>query len=583
MSRLPFLSHRRAGVSWIGISGVLGVAVVIAGAAMYFMPDGAFTPQAEGPLTAKVKRGAFVHELIERGEVESAGTVDVRCEVASRNTGGVTILELVPEGTRVKAGDVIGKLDSSGLEAELAAQQIVCNGSAAALIQARTTYDTAIIAKQEYLEGTFKNEEQLIQQEIFQAEEDLRRAEQYLKYSEQLAAKNFVTPLTLEADRFAVEKAKKVLDAAKTKLYVLQNLTKQKMLGTLDAAIKTAESQLRSVESSHQIDLDKLEFIKSQIEKCTLRAPQDGEVTYAAPTDYRDSNEVIIKEGAVVRERQVIIRLPNPDKMQVNAKVNESKIRLIKIGMPARIKVEAFAGAELEGTVTKVFAYANRSRWSASTVKDFSVIVEIKDPPYGLRTGSSAEVRIRVDQAPDELLAPVQAILEHGGKYYCVWNKGEQWEAKPVELGSTNGAEVVVLSGVNENDNVVLNPRAYLDKLNLPPIMPETLEFDPKQMVANDGESAGASAEAAQGPSGDGNAAPAQGGPRAGNMLQTFDKNGDGRLSADEVPPQMAGRFTSGDKNGDGFLDADEISALPRSRRPGGAPPDSEVGGGAGQ
>jgi hypothetical protein len=156
------------------------------------------------------------------------------------------------------------------------------------------------------------------------------------------------------------------------------------------------------------------------------------------------------------------------------------------------------------------------------------------------------------------LLAPVQAVLEHNGKYYCVWKNAEGLVAKEVQLGATNDTHVVVKGGVTETDEVVLNPRAFLDQLNLP----AALEIEPKQMLA-----------ATEVPV-ETQVTPAPGGPRgggSGGMLSRFDKNGDGRLSQDEVSPQMASRFAMGDKNNDGFLDADEISALP-PRNPGGGP-----------
>ena len=51
----------------------------------------------------------------------------------------------------------------------------------------------------------------------------------------------------------------------------------------------------------------------------------------------RRSTEITIKEGAAVRERQSLIQLPDLTRMQVKAKIHETKVELLKIGMPARI------------------------------------------------------------------------------------------------------------------------------------------------------------------------------------------------------------------------------------------------------
>ena len=50
----------------------------------------------------------FVHEIVERGNVESASNVEIRCEVKMRGKS-ITILEIVPEGTYVEPGQVSGE------------------------------------------------------------------------------------------------------------------------------------------------------------------------------------------------------------------------------------------------------------------------------------------------------------------------------------------------------------------------------------------------------------------------------------------------------------------------------------------
>lgn len=101
-----------------------------------------------------------------------------------------------------------------------------------------------MIAKREYLEGTYLQERQTIESEVFVAEENLNRAKEYFTYSEKLASKGYVNELQLEADRFAVEKANKDLDAAKTKLHVLDEFTKAKMLSTLESRRAYRESKM---------------------------------------------------------------------------------------------------------------------------------------------------------------------------------------------------------------------------------------------------------------------------------------------------------------------------------------------------
>lgn len=442
-----------------------------------------FSKPDSGPILHTVERGDFVHEITDRGNVESADNVEIRCQVKSKGSGGTTILEIVPEGTMAKPGNVLVRLDSSLLENERTSQLIGCGNSEAALIQAQKTLDTAIISKREYLEGVFDQNEMTILNDIFIAKEDVSRAKQYREYSEKLAAKGYIPIQQLEADRFAEEKAKNALEIAKNKLNVLQKFTKAKMIVQLESDIKTGEANVKAKQAAHKLDMEKLALIESQIEKCVIRSPEAGQVVYANLTGWRGNKELIIEPGAQIRERQVLIRLPNPSRMQVVAKINESKITLVDRGMPSSIRLDAFPDIELYGTVDKVNEFPVPNSFFGSSVKEYETVVQIGDSPPGLRPGLTAEVRICVEHLADVLTLPVQAVFEHGNKYYCVTRDGERWAARLIELGSTNDKLVVIRQGLGEGEQVVLNVAAYRNKVDLPEILPKKPAAPPMKIA----------------------------------------------------------------------------------------------------
>src|SRR6185295_5003872 len=165
--------------------------------------------------------------------------------------GSTTIIEVIPEGTFVKGprpeapkGDLLVKLDSRALELEFKQQQITVNTSEALVFQATKTLEVAEIAKQEYLEGTFKQDKSVIESEVFVAEQALRSVQLALESSERLAAKGLLTSLQLEGAQYAVEKAKNDRKNAQGKLTVLRDFTSKKMLAQLDSDIETARSKV---------------------------------------------------------------------------------------------------------------------------------------------------------------------------------------------------------------------------------------------------------------------------------------------------------------------------------------------------
>lgn len=421
-------------------------------------------------LTYKVKVGTFIHEVTDRGEVQSSSNVDVVCQVQSQNYDGVAIIEIAPEGTTVKEGDFLVKLDDASLRTNLAAQQIAASGALAALTQAQNDLDAFISAKQEYELGTFKQDEEKLESEVFVAEENFRRAEEYLRYSEQLSARGYVTAIQLEADRFAVKKNQKELDVAKTKLQVLRDYTKTKTLKKHNADIKTAEAKVTSEQAKLQVEQAKLAHIETQVSRCIITAPTGGQVVYANEMQrWRGNEQQLIGPGAKVREQQVIIHLPDPKQMQVRAKVNEARIDLIKPGMPVTAQVDALPGVELRGKVKKVDQYPTNDNWFSQNVKQYATFIEIENPPDGLRPGMTAQVSIRVAATPNVLQAPVQAVVQRAGLYYCILPDGDNGlTARAIEIGPTNDKHLIVTSGLAADEEVLLNPRPYLADVGLP-------------------------------------------------------------------------------------------------------------------
>lgn len=606
-SRLLHRAAFRSGNTVVIVLLILAALVLVGGIAWYFIAASRRDVEAE-PILHRVERGLFNHVVVEQGEVESSKNIELRCEVKARTGSGpsTSILDIVPEGSIVKEGDVLVTLDSSALEQERDRQQVVCNTSAALVVQAQNTYEAAVIAKDEYLSGTYVQAEQTVLSEIFVAEENLRRAQQYVKYSERLATKGYVTALQLEGDLFSVEKTKNELEVARTKLKVLQELTKKKSEKTFDSDIVTSKSKWEAEQSSHAIEVKKLKDIEGQVAKCKIKAPSDGQVVYANISNMRGDGGFVVEPGAMVREQQAIVRLPDASFMQVKAKVNESRVTLVKKGMPVIISCEALSGETLAGEVTRVNQYAEPTTGWGSPVKVYTTLIKIIDPPETIRTGLTAQVSIQVDRRENVLQIPMQAVVEHGSKTYClVMEKEGRYTPREIEIGASNDKFVMIKDvapdatvrnvaddgirkGLAEQEQVVLNPRDYLPRIKLPP--PPPISPDKEAAIKKAEESAKKPAEqtspgaAEKPPTGgsEGNTEkPAAGGGRGnrggrGNPNEFFarlDKNSDGKISKDEIPSFMADGLGSADANGDGDIDKIEfMSALSKMRPPGGGP-----------
>jgi RND family efflux transporter MFP subunit len=522
----------------------------------------------EKPLTTMVSKGPFEYVVLEQGEIESSSNVEIRCEVKSRGMSGITIIDIVPEGTVVEKGDLLVKLDSTALDQEQIQQQIACNTAEATMIQSKNTFEAAKIAKTEYLEATFKQEEQLVLSEVFVAEQNASNAKLAYDSTLRLALRGIVTSLQLEGDKFAMDKARKDLEAANIKLEGLRKYTKEKMLKQLDSDIASAEAKWKADQKSFELETAKLRDIEDQIAKCTIKAPRAGQVTYVNKFSGGRSAqaEFVVEPGAIVREQQPIIRLPDSNAMQVKATINESRVNAVRTGMPVAIRVEALRDEMLQGKVTKVNQYPEPLGWG-STVKKYATFVQIDDPPAELRAGMNAEVRIYVERLPDALQVPVQAIAEHKQKFFCLVETAAGLETRPIENGPSNDKSMVILAGLQPGEHVVLDPRSRpeLEFPKLPDPTPVAETVTPTEttpVVLKDGPK-GEKGEKGRG----GQRGPGNGPPSAADLVARWleaDANKDGKLQASEVESmdERARRgMSEADANKDSEIDKAEMTA----------------------
>lgn len=624
--RLSNSKRAATGSTLLVVLGVLIVAAMVAGV-IWFSTRPSTTEDLEGLLTEKVKQGRFLRVVIDQGDVESAKNMDIKSEIKSKTTGGgggMTILRIVPEGTMVKKGDFVCQLDAAGLENELRQQEIKLSTAKNAVEQSKIGVSVAETTLKEYEEGTFKQEEKTVMNELLMAEEDLSRAKNTLEFSQTLQAKGFSQELQLNADKFAVIKAESALDIAKNKIDVLRRLTRAKMVEQFKGEIEKAKAKLIADEIGLKIEEVNYKEIEGQIKLCTMVSPGDGQLVYANVNAGRGGGgDFVVEEGATVRFGQAIARLPDNSNMQVKAKVAESFVTVLRPGMKAKIKLDAFDGDPLTGEVIRVNDFPEPGQWFGGGTKEYATIIKIDNPPPRLRSGLTSEVEIVVEDLPNEIQIPVQSVYEHKGVPFCLVRAGEGFETRQLTLGANNEKSVVVRDGLKVDEVVLLDPSSHLNLFKFPEIKdvapppsttPGTMstannEKKPESAAGKEelkstaggptgGALAGGPPSGTGGPdgaSGPGAGGPGPGGPGAGGpgsggrggrgqgrggmnqspeeRFKGLDTNADGKVTQDEVdanttiPDQFKGFVMRGDENGDGELTLEEMKASAEKMR----------------
>ena len=415
-------------------------------------------------ITTSVLRGDFVHDVASRGEIESSVNVEVRCEVRL-NWSWIRILDVVPEGTKVKPGDFLVRLDSSGFETGRVQQEIYCNYAKIALEQARAAHENARRERDVYLKGEYRLAKLAADSKKLVAEDQYRRAEDFLKHSRVLQAKGFITRQQLHADEYAFAAADTQLKLASHQLDVLEQYTKPAKLRKIESAVQVGRAKLAAAELNEKIQLAMLADIDQQIRKCVVVAPVAGEVVLAHMI--HNDHAHMIQAGEQTMEHRTLVRLPDCRHMQVKAKIPEDDVALVKPGMAVRIRLDAYPDTELTGSVTRVSEFPEATTWMASSIKAYETVIRIDKPFEGMKPGLTADVHVRVRQMADQIQVPMQSILTERARTYCLLARDGALEAQPVELGPRNAVMAVVSRGLSEGQTVVVNAASHRRSVTL--------------------------------------------------------------------------------------------------------------------
>ena len=267
------------------VAGVLVFAAVVVGLAWYFFL-GRGAEVTDQPVLEAVIRGPYEHVAIEQGEIESGNNVEVCCEVRARvsSSSSTSIVDVIPDGSWVQKGDWLITFDSSNLEQEHRKQKIAANSREAIMIKAKAAFDTAVYARQEYLEGTYTEQEKAMENLVFLAEEGLKKAQLSYDSTKRLVSRGLLSTLQLEGEKFRVDAASNDLALAQRKRVALEQFTRAKMLTKLDSDIQSGEVKYRNEQASYQEELHKLRDIEEQISKCRVVAPRRGR--WCTPTSW---------------------------------------------------------------------------------------------------------------------------------------------------------------------------------------------------------------------------------------------------------------------------------------------------------
>tara|TARA_Y100001934_G_scaffold263074_1_gene338319 strand:+ start:2987 stop:4711 length:1725 start_codon:yes stop_codon:yes gene_type:complete len=545
--------------------GICLIAAVFIGV-MFFRPSAGADKEAADYL--QVATGDFLVTIVEGGTLEAVNEISVRNEVKY----STKIVSIVPEGTYVKKGQLICELDVSEIEDRLDEQKLSVESAEFTVNQAvedlkitESQQESLIKAAElkvefaetdldKYKEGDWPQIKRDAETAILTAKEKLAIDEDSLEWSQKLAKEGFETNKKVESDRYTALQSKVRLEQAEETKRLLEKYDNPKMLRQFEANLEEAKeelvrvksqaaskiaqsnAELKSSQNRKALQEKKLGEYEAQITAARVMAPDDGMVVYPF-VSFRSQSQSMIEEGASVRPRQELIKLPDVSQMKVTIKVHESHVNQVQAGMGAYVVLDSLPDKRFKAHVKKVNLMPDQqSRFSNPNMKVYSTVILIDDKLPEVKPGLSARAEVVVTNLQNVIKVPIQAVTTFKGKQVCYVRKGSEDEPVDVEVGLYNSKFIQIPSGLKPGDEILLSPPIDSGEVGLDkPTVTEGEELPPTKKVGPTKKSKGKGSQSKGGKQGSGK----DGGQRkrrapSPEILKQFDKNGNGKIDEDE-------------------------------------------------
>lgn len=377
-------------------------------------------PRIQGSRT-DVNRGGSANMMTNRsgGGAGGGGGQQAGFGATTMNDFSLVLTHLASAGTHVKKGDVIAQFDT--------------------------------VAQQQRLDDY---KDSLITQDANIKNQMASMSSQKESHLQQVRAGK-----TAWENAILTQQTNPVVSAINAQLYdVAVEQTKaqyQQLLYEDDLLDQQQRARIQSIEVTREQSQLELQRTISNLAKMTMTAPMDGFVVMASIV--RNNEFGTVREGDQVRSGQPFMFIVDPSSMILSATVNQVDAERLRLGMKAKIRLDAYNDIEVPGTVDGIGAMAQTSTFRAAYVGEIPIRVNLDkmDPRIIPDLTASATVFLQSEQ--NAVVLPRAALFEeNGSKYVFLRNPEGGWTRKPVETGVVSFTDVAIHSGVQKGDVVAL-------------------------------------------------------------------------------------------------------------------------------
>ena len=273
-----------------------------------------------------------------------------------------------------------------------------------------------------------------------------------------------------QASEASAHQACVLAEVAKRTATRLQTLKKKGLASdeSVEEAVGKARAQAaacRAARAQAQVSQSRIQVSEAALSQTQLRAPFDGVVA-----DIHGEVGEFVTPSPVGVATPPAVNLYDMSCVYVSAPIDEVDAPRIRVGLPARISLDAFPKTVFPGKVRRIAPYVLAVERQARTVEVEGEFARPEDTRKML-PGYSADIEIIISEKTDVLRVPTEAILE--GHKVLVFHDGEPLEERRIETGISNWEWTEVLKGLKAGEEVVVSVDRKGVKAGVPAVREE--------------------------------------------------------------------------------------------------------------
>lgn len=363
----------------------------------------------------KVRQGDLYLDVFETGDVQAIKSINILSPEISYRFGAMKITDMVKDGTKVEAGDVVLEFDPAEVKKSIVDAESRLEMTQAELVKLKA-----------------------------QQESDL----------ESLRADYEVTRISQEISRIQLESAGYEADIKKKEIQL--NLDKAeialaKAKDQIANTIKIQAEEIKQKNLSIEQDQKRIDEAYETLDKMRLVAPSPGIAiisrNYTSGTKYQVGDQTY--------SGYPLIQLPDMSKLKATVQINEVDISKITKGLKVEIKPDAFSDSTYIGEVLSVANLAT-NKTGSTKIKVFPVDIVISNSGGKLMPGMTVSCRILIQKLDNVVYIPLDGLKTEGAQEFVFKKKGASFTKVPVETGSSNSDFVVITKGLEVGDVIAL-------------------------------------------------------------------------------------------------------------------------------